>query len=145
MSPMPRSPLSDNTMPHQPVMRDEALAYLNVRPGGRYIDCTTGAGGHSAAILEASAPDGRLLANDADPAALAVARARLAGYGDRVRFAEGYFDEITSSAGAAGIIPADGRAAGTWASRACSSTRPSGASPSGRPAPWTCACRRRRI
>ena len=108
MSPMPRSPLSDNTMPHQPVMRDEALAYLNVRPGGRYIDCTTGAGGHSAAILEASAPDGRLLANDADPAALAVARARLAGYGDRVRFAEGYFDEITSSAGAAGIVPADG-------------------------------------
>ena len=95
-------------MPHQPVMRDEALEYLNVRPGGRYIDCTTGAGGHSAAILEASAPDGRLLANDADPAALAVARARLAGYGDRVRFAEGYFDEITSSAAAAGIVPADG-------------------------------------
>ncbi len=89
-------------------MRDEALAYLNVRPGGRYIDCTTGAGGHSAAILEASAPDGLLLANDADPAALAVARARLAGYGDRVRFAEGYFDDITSSAAAAGIVPADG-------------------------------------
>ena len=103
MSPMPQS-----RMPHQPVMRDEALEYLNVRPGGRYIDCTTGAGGHSAAILEASAPDGRLLANDADPAALAVARARLAGYGDRVRFAEGYFDEITSSAAAAGIVPADG-------------------------------------
>ncbi len=94
--------------PHQPVMRDEALEYLNVRPGGRYIDCTTGAGGHSAAILEASAPDGLLLANDADPAALAVARARLAGYGDRVRFAEGYFDDITSSAAAAGIVPADG-------------------------------------
>ena len=94
--------------PHQPVMRDEALEYLNVRPGGRYIDCTTGAGGHSAAILEASAPDGLLLANDADPAALAVARGRLAGYGDRVRFAEGYFDDITSSAAAAGIVPADG-------------------------------------
>ena len=100
------SPMSPT--PHQPVMRDEALEYLNVRPGGRYIDCTTGAGGHSAAILEASAPDGLLLANDADPAALAVARARLAGYGDRVRFAEGYFDEITSSAAAAGIVPADG-------------------------------------
>ena len=108
MSPMQNRPLPLSRMPHQPVMRDEALEYLNVRPGGRYIDCTTGAGGHSAAILEASAPDGRLLANDADPAALAVARARLAGYGDRVRFAEGYFDEITSSAAAAGIVPADG-------------------------------------
>ena len=102
------SPMQTRPMPHQPVMRDEALEYLNVRPGGRYIDCTTGAGGHSAAILEASAPDGLLLANDADPAALAVARARLAGYGDRVRFAEGYFDDITSSAEAAGIVPADG-------------------------------------
>ena len=103
--------------PHTPVMPDEALAYLNVRPGGRYIDCTAGAGGHSAAILEASAPDGRLLANDADPAALAVARTRLAGYGDRVRFSERYFDEIadaavvaTAGAGAAaaGVVPADG-------------------------------------
>lgn len=94
--------------PHTPVMPDEALAYLNVRPGGRYIDCTTGAGGHSAAILEASAPDGRLLANDADPAALAVARARLAGYGDRVRFSERYFDEIADAATAAGVVPADG-------------------------------------
>ena len=100
--------MPNHPVPHQPVMRDEALAYLNVRPGGRYIDCTTGAGGHSAAILDASAPDGRLLANDADPAALAVARERLAGYGDRVRFAEGYFDEITGSADAAGIVPADG-------------------------------------
>lgn len=94
--------------PHTPVMPDEALAYLNVRPGGRYIDCTAGAGGHSAAILEASAPDGRLLANDADPAALAVARARLAGYGDRVRFSERYFDEIADAATAAGVVPADG-------------------------------------
>ncbi len=94
--------------PHTPVMRDEALAYLNVRPGGRYIDCTAGAGGHSAAILEASAPDGRLLANDADPAALAVARARLAGYGDRVRFSQRYFDDIAEAAASAGVVPADG-------------------------------------
>ena len=108
MSAPPHNPLRSDPAPHQPVMRDEALAYLNVRPGGRYIDCTTGAGGHSAAILDASAPDGRLLANDADSAALAVARGRLAGYGDRVRFTEGYFDEITGSTGAAGIVPADG-------------------------------------
>ena len=97
-----------SAVPHTPVMPDEALAYLNVRPGGRYIDCTAGAGGHSAAILDASAPDGRLLANDADPAALAVARARLAAYGDRARFSERYFDEIADAATAAGVVPADG-------------------------------------
>lgn len=96
------------TSPHTSVMTAEVLEYLQVRPGGRYIDCTTGAGSHSAAILDASAPDGTLLANDADPAALAVARKRLAGYGRRVRFTEQYFDEIAAVAGPAGVLPADG-------------------------------------
>ena len=94
--------------PHTSVMTAEVLEYLSVRSGGRYIDCTTGAGGHSAAILDASAPSGTLLANDADPAALAIARERLAGYGDRVRFSERYFDEIADVAGGADFVPVDG-------------------------------------
>ena len=93
---------------HESVMTAEVIDYLNVRPGGRYIDCTAGAGGHSAAILEASAPDGRLLANDADPEAIAIARERLAPYGDRVSFSEHYFDEVAPAAAQAAITPADG-------------------------------------
>jgi len=55
----------------------EALA---VQPGGRYIDCTLGAGGHAAAILEHSSPGGQLLGIDADPEAIKIARARLKAY-----------------------------------------------------------------
>jgi 16S rRNA (cytosine1402-N4)-methyltransferase len=70
--------------PHQPVLLAESLDGLHVRPDHNYIDCTVGAGGHSLAILASSGPAGRLLGLDADPAALDVARARLAAYGPRV-------------------------------------------------------------
>lgn len=64
---------------HIPVLLKEAVEALAVRPGARYIDCTLGGGGHALAILERG---GRLLGIDADPEAVAVAQARLEGYGD---------------------------------------------------------------
>jgi len=72
-------------MTHVPVLYNEVLAGLNLRPGGLYIDGTVGAGGHSAGILEATDPDGRLIGFDRDAAALRVAAERLAPFGDRVR------------------------------------------------------------
>ncbi len=72
-------------MTHVPVLYNEVLAGLNLRPGGLYIDGTVGAGGHSAGILEATGPDGRLIGFDRDAAALRVAAERLAPFSDRVR------------------------------------------------------------
>jgi len=62
---------------HIPVLLDEALNFLNVRPGGVYVDATLGLGGHSAEIARRLGPEGRLICFDRDPDAMAKGRARL--------------------------------------------------------------------
>ncbi|MBI1317780.1 MAG: 16S rRNA (cytosine(1402)-N(4))-methyltransferase RsmH [Candidatus Hydrogenedens sp.] len=62
--------------PHIPVLPEEVLHYLAVRPGGRYVDCTAGAGGHAGLIAERM-DGGALLALDRDPSAVALAGERL--------------------------------------------------------------------
>ena len=62
---------------HVPVLLEEALQYLNVRPGGTFVDATLGLGGHSAAIARRLGGQGRLICFDRDPAAMAKARERL--------------------------------------------------------------------
>lgn len=70
---------------HIPVLLQETIAALAVQPGGRYVDCTIGGGGHAAAILERSSPGGQLLGIDADPEAIKIARARLEAYAGSIR------------------------------------------------------------
>jgi 16S rRNA (cytosine1402-N4)-methyltransferase len=79
---------------HVSVLLDAVITWLRPRAGGRYVDGTVGNGGHAAAILDASAPDGRLLGLDADPAAVDVARARLAEFGDRATIVNASFREM---------------------------------------------------
>jgi len=67
---------------HVPVLVEETIKALAVRPGGRYIDCTLGGGGHAAAILDRSSPGGKLLGIDVDPEAIEIARTRLEAYRD---------------------------------------------------------------
>jgi 16S rRNA (cytosine1402-N4)-methyltransferase len=93
---------------HTPVLYQEVLAGLRIRPGGRYIDGTVGAGGHAQGILDASAPDGRFLGIDADPAAIALARDKLVAYGGRVTLVHGNFAELEAIARRRGFWPADG-------------------------------------
>jgi 16S rRNA (cytosine1402-N4)-methyltransferase len=66
---------------HVPVLFQEAMDFLNVRPEGTYVDCTLGLAGHAEGIARQLGSSGRLIGIDRDPEALELARARL----DRVR------------------------------------------------------------
>ena len=79
---------------HSPVLLEEALGFLVPSTGGVYCDATVGLGGHAAAILQRSSPDGRLVGIDRDQDAIARARTNLAPFGDRVVFAHARFGSI---------------------------------------------------
>lgn len=93
---------------HQPVLYKETLDLLAVRPGGSYVDGTVGSGGHAAGILELSAPEGRLLALDADPDALLVAQERLSAFAERVVLVQSNYAELARVAGEHGFASVDG-------------------------------------
>jgi 16S rRNA (cytosine1402-N4)-methyltransferase len=75
-------------------MVEEVLEGLKVRPGGNWLDATVGLGGHAEKILQRSAPDGRLLGLDQDPAALQLAGRRLARFEGRALLKHGNFSEV---------------------------------------------------
>lgn len=62
---------------HVPVMLDECIEGLSIKPNGIYVDATTGGGGHSISIHERLSKDGRLICLDQDSDALAAAKVRL--------------------------------------------------------------------
>jgi 16S rRNA (cytosine1402-N4)-methyltransferase len=81
-------------MQHQPVLYHEIIHALQPKNEGFYVDGTLGAGGHARGILEACAPDGRLLGLDVDPQALALARETLAPYGERARLIQASYTSL---------------------------------------------------
>jgi 16S rRNA (cytosine1402-N4)-methyltransferase len=87
---------------HTPVLLDEVLAGLSVRPDGRYCDATFGRGGHTAAILGALGPAGRLVAIDRDPEAIRAGRQRFAAEA-RLTLVQGSFGSLEERVRAAGI------------------------------------------
>ncbi len=75
---------------HQPVMAEEVLKLLEPERGHWFLDATVGGGGHAQRILEAN-PSATLIGLDQDTEAVAAARERLAGFGDRARVMTGNF------------------------------------------------------
>jgi len=71
--------MSDPAPVHVPVMLDEVVRWLDPRPGALIVDGTLGGGGHTRALAERVGPDGRIIALDRDPAAVAAAEQNLAG------------------------------------------------------------------
>jgi 16S rRNA (cytosine1402-N4)-methyltransferase len=95
-------------MLHIPVLLDEVIQFLDPQQGGRFIDATLGAGGHTRAILERTAPDGKSLAIDQDESALSATKAMLESFGSRVVFVHSNFRAIQTLAEAHGFIDCDG-------------------------------------
>jgi len=81
---------------HIPVLLEEAISELRVQPGGRYVDCTLGAGGHAASILSRSQPGGQLLGIDADPLAVQHVKSRMERYGESVLLVNDNFSNLES-------------------------------------------------
>lgn len=87
---------------HVPVMLDEVVEYLAIRPGMRILDATTGLGGHSRGMLDAAGGDAWLLGLDRDREALAEAKRRLEAYGERVRLVRTPFSRFPAALAEAG-------------------------------------------
>ena len=93
---------------HKPVMVDEVVSAIQPHSGGRYIDCTTGEGGHAEAILGHCDPPARLLGLDLDREALAAAEDRLARFGETTKLVETSYVNIVEVAAEQGFVPCDG-------------------------------------
>jgi len=92
---------------HVPVLTSECMRFLDPRPGGRFIDCTVDGGGHSTEILRRTAPDGGLLALDADPDAVQLARRSLSSFGERAHVVHINFRFVDAVAGEHGFTEVD--------------------------------------
>jgi 16S rRNA (cytosine1402-N4)-methyltransferase len=95
---------------HTPVMPREVVGWLAPRAGGRYVDGTLGGAGHTALLLEASAPDGRVLGIDADARALERAqdRLRIEVASERLLLRHGTFAQMAQLARNADFEPVEG-------------------------------------
>lgn len=94
-------------MEHIPVLKQEVLEGLKIRPDGIYVDATVGMGGHSAEVA-ARLKDGRLIGIDRDPNALKTSAKKLQPYEDRVTLLHGNFTDLKRLLAEAEISRVDG-------------------------------------
>ena len=92
---------------HRPVLLDECIEALAIRPDGVYLDGTLGRAGHSREIVK-RLTTGRLICVDRDQAALDAAEARLAGWMDKVTLVHSNFDRVADILDELGLRGVDG-------------------------------------
>ncbi|NLX86879.1 MAG: 16S rRNA (cytosine(1402)-N(4))-methyltransferase RsmH [Clostridiales bacterium] len=93
---------------HRTVLLDRTIEYLKVVPGGVYVDCTLGGGGHSLEILKRLGEKGRLIGIDRDQNAIKAAGERLASFSDKAVLVHGNFRDIRRIVHGIGITAVDG-------------------------------------
>jgi 16S rRNA (cytosine1402-N4)-methyltransferase len=91
--------------PHVSVLADEVIEHLAPAPGQVVCDGTLGAGGHAERVLEAGA---RVIGLDRDPAALAIARERLARFADQVTIVHASFGSVAAVLADLGVAQVNG-------------------------------------
>jgi 16S rRNA (cytosine1402-N4)-methyltransferase len=84
-----------NEFVHTPVLLNEVTTYLQIRPDGTYLDCTTGEGGHAYEVGRQLSSEGTLFMLDVDAAVLAIARERLKDTAARKVIIRGNFRDMT--------------------------------------------------
>jgi 16S rRNA (cytosine1402-N4)-methyltransferase len=92
---------------HTPVLLEEVLNWLRIRPEGTYLDATVGTGGHAIEIAR-RLTTGRLVGMDRDPQALEIARERLGPHGRKVTLVHQEFSKIGEVAASMQLPPLDG-------------------------------------
>ena len=93
---------------HRPVLLEECIQGLAIRPDGLYIDGTLGRGGHSKEIVKRLTQGGRLICIDRDSQAIEAGKARLAPWAEQITFLHGNFGDLAQLLDGAGIGKADG-------------------------------------
>src|SRR5678815_2875562 len=93
---------------HIPVLLNEVMQYLNLRPDGRYVDATFGGGGHTKELLDRTSPGGRVLAIDQDESAIALGRIEWQSYGSRLELLKANFRDIEAIVSEHGFAEPDG-------------------------------------
>ena len=97
-----------NVFSHYPVMLNECIEGLDIKPNGTYVDMTTGGAGHSYEIVKRLTAGGKHIAIDRDDDALSAAKIRLAEFSDRVIFVKDNFRNISNILDSLGIDKIDG-------------------------------------
>lgn len=93
---------------HKPVMLNEVIDSLKIRPEGTYVDGTLGGAGHSSQIARRLSGEGRLFGFDQDAAAIEAAAKRLEPYKDRVSIIRSNYSEMRERLSELGVRSADG-------------------------------------
>ena len=102
-----RNTASDEAFGHKPVLLDECLDALHIRPDGIYVDGTLGRAGHSLEIVK-RLTTGRLFCLDRDETAIDAAKVRLADYMDRVTLVHSNFSRLGDVLAEQGVAGVDG-------------------------------------
>lgn len=92
---------------HKPVLLEETIDALNIKPDGIYVDGTAGGGGHSSEILKRLSPNGRLISIDQDPDAIEAVTERFKDYKNSI-ICKGNFSDVVSIVNGLGIERIDG-------------------------------------